>query len=167
MAVNWIETKKTVDTCSVESASSPVSCDVTPKRSGSYRLHASVDGRRGGMAPGVGLWESGDPVVDPTPGHRIELVADKRSYAAGETAKVVVRSPFEKATAIFTVERSGVVSKESRRGRGRLAELRVPIAAASAPNVHATVTLLPLGGKASTARTGSSVRSRCRRDGRG
>ena len=42
---------------------------------------------------------------------RIALVADRTTpYAPGETARLMVQSPFETATALVTVEREGVLS---------------------------------------------------------
>ena len=47
------------------------------------------------------------------PNHdRIDLIAEKKRYEPGETAKFQVRMPFREATVLVTVEREGVLSQK-------------------------------------------------------
>ncbi|MCY0988227.1 MG2 domain-containing protein [Nannocystis sp. ILAH1] len=141
----WQRTVKEVGHCTATSTSVPASCDLVPPNSGSYEVRAEVDGRRGGLTD---LWAWGhggaQPVV-PSKGRTIELTPDKARYAPGETAKLLVRSPFPAATAIFTLEQGGLLKQEVRRLDEAAALFEVPINASHAPYVHATVTLLPIG----------------------
>src|SRR5690606_12887175 len=91
----WHEVAEEVDRCSVSAAAS-TACRLVPKRSGSYRVSTLVDGRRGGSTR-LWAWGHGRDGVAPSPGRRVELVADKGRYRPGETAELVVRNPFSKA----------------------------------------------------------------------
>src|SRR5690606_31498314 len=82
--------------------------------------------------------------VAPSPGRRIELVADKGRYRPGETAELVVRNPFSKATMILTVEQGGILHHETRTVSESAARFSVPLGLEHAPQAHATVTILPL-----------------------
>ncbi|MDC0671410.1 alpha-2-macroglobulin family protein [Nannocystis radixulma] len=141
----WQRTTKEVGHCTATSGKVPASCDLVPTTSGSYEVRAEVDGRTGGM---TNLWawgRGGDKPVVPSKGRTVELTPDKSRYAPGETAKLLVRSPFPSATAIFTVEQGGLLKQEVRRLDEAAALFEVPITASHAPYIHATVTLLPIG----------------------
>lgn len=144
MQVDWHETRKRVDRCKAESATTLVRCEVTPKASGTYELVARVDGHEGGTIR-AWAWGSGYASSEPGTGHGLELQADRRSYAVGDTAKLVGRNPFAKATAIFTVEDGGVITQETRRVEAGPVSFDLPIEDRFAPHVHATLTLLPIG----------------------
>lgn len=142
----WQRTTQEVGSCTATSGNNPVSCDLVPSKSGSYEVRAEVDGRPGGT---VDLWawgSGGDKPVVPSKGRTVELTPDKARYAPGETAKLLVRNPFAAATAIFTVEQGGLLKHEVVRLDEAAKLFEVPIQAGHAPYVHATVTLLPIGG---------------------
>lgn len=89
------------------------------------------------------------------PGVRLDLVADRTSYAPGDTARVLVRAPFAGATALITVEREGIRQHETRTLRGTSEILEVPIPrSGSSPNLYLSVALI-LG---SDARKGADPR---------
>ena len=146
----WSTRRTAAARCTVKSAIAPVSCKLTPSRLGQYEITAEVDGRSGGA---LSLWswdddhESGDAPRVPSRGRAVEIVADKARYAPGDTAKLLVRSPYPAATAILTVEQGDLLEHRSRRIEGGAALIEVPLTAAHAPHVHATVTLLPIGAK--------------------
>lgn len=144
----WHKTRKLIQRCQVETATEPRACDLTPPTSGDYEITALVDGHAGGVRS---LWawdDAGDePVRRPEKGQRLELVTDKTKYEVGDTAKILVTNPFPAATAILTVEQDGITSHQRRRIDGSASLFEVPIEAAHAPHVHATVTLLPIGAK--------------------
>ncbi|HEY8379888.1 MAG TPA: MG2 domain-containing protein, partial [Nannocystis sp.] len=142
----WQRTVKEVGQCTAVSAAAPVTCDLVPPESGSYEVRAEVDGNPGGT---VDLWAwsygRGKPVI-PSKGRTISITADKTRYVPGETAHLLVRNPFPAATALFTLEQGGLLKHEVRRIDDAAAVFEVPIQAGHAPYIHATVTLLPLGG---------------------
>ncbi len=74
---------------------------------------------------------------------RIELKADKSSYRVGETARVLVPSPFQGATsALLTIERGGFIQRRTLTLRSNSEILEIPIEASFAPNVYVSVLLV-------------------------
>jgi alpha-2-macroglobulin len=132
--------------CSALSEPGPVSCTLKVPRAGDYRVIASVGGHDGGART---LWAYGDGAGTlgkaPSDGRVAQVSTDKAIYAPGDSARVVVRSPFAKATAILTVELGGLLSHQAKRVEGPAAFFDVPIDARFAPQVHVTATLLPIG----------------------
>jgi hypothetical protein len=118
----------------------------TPAEGGSYLLEASArdDGERA-VRSSLFVWVAGDtytPWLRPT-NDRVNLVADRTEYAVGETATVLVPSPFQGPHwALFTVERGGVLRHEARQVTGNSIVYQLPVEAGHAPNVYLTVTLI-------------------------
>lgn len=148
----WWPSRTEVGRCAVKSASGPARCALTPPRSGDYEITAEVDGQRGGAAS-LWAWREGDSdrAAMPERGRKVELATDKARYAPGEKAKIFVRSPYREATAILTVEQGGLIEKRAQRLTSGAAVMEVPLTAASAPYVHAAVTLLPIGERGEAA----------------
>ncbi len=140
---DWHRVRKDVDSCSVTSAVTPVSCEVTPPDSGRYELISTVGGREGGAVTTWAWRRGGSSSRFPTQGHRIDLVSDKPRYAPGDRAQILVRNPYPAATAILTLEQGGLVTHRSIKIDGGAEVLEVPITKSHAPRIHATVTLIP------------------------
>ncbi|MCA9705585.1 MAG: hypothetical protein KDK70_07050 [Myxococcales bacterium] len=145
----WHEVEVPAGRCKVTGTDAS-SCRLVPKRSGSYRVSASIDGRSGGSMR-VWAWGSGGDTAEPTPGRRMEIVADKDRYAPGDTAELLVRNPYLEATAILTVEQGDILHHETRRVTESAARFHVPLTAEHAPYAHATITLLPRGAEGDAA----------------
>ena len=115
------------------------------EKGGSYLVRASGRDVRGNFiqsetpfyATGAGYvaWQRGDD-------DRIELVADKETYRPGETARVMIPSPYERATALVTVEREGILSSRVLTLRGSAPQIEVPLTEEHLPNVFVGVILL-------------------------
>jgi len=142
----WASVPKVESTCSVTTAEKPVACELPVVRGGDYRIVARIDGRTDAS---TSFWAYGsygrDDDAVPSEGKKVPLVLDRAKYKAGDTAKLLVRSPFARATALVTYEQGGIVRSEARRIEGRSATFDVPISGVNAPWMHAAVTLLPLG----------------------
>jgi uncharacterized protein YfaS (alpha-2-macroglobulin family) len=87
-------------------------CRLDPDVSGEVIAVATTRDRDGNEARAVTYvylagnddwWFGGDN------GDRMDIIPDAKSYRAGDTAKIQVRMPFRKATALVTVEREGVM----------------------------------------------------------
>ena len=72
----------------------------------------------------------------------ITLTPEKTTYEPGETARIMVQSPFEHARALVTVEREGIISSEVRFLEGSTPQIEIPITEAHMPNVFVSVMLL-------------------------
>lgn len=138
----WREVSEVAASCEVRSAKEATGCRLVPERPGSYRVTALVDGKRGGSIR-AWAWGEGGGVDAPTPGRRIEIVADRETYRPGDTATLMVRNPYPEATAILTIEQGGILHHETRTVTAAAVRFSVPLAAEHAPHAHATVTLLP------------------------
>ena len=75
----------------------------------------------------------------------IKLVPDKKSYRAGETARVLAILPHENANLLVTTELDSVLSARHVRATGRTLILDVPIEKNYAPNVFLSVTFVKDG----------------------
>ncbi len=89
-----------------------VLCSGSAPASGDLILVARVDDAQGNAAIAtrdVYVAGSDDSWFEAGQGDRIDLIADKRSYEPGETARYEVRMPYRTATALISVEREGVL----------------------------------------------------------
>lgn len=78
--------------------------------------------------------------VDDTP--RFEITADKPSYKAGDTAKLLLKTPLKQATGMITIEREGVLERRPFALEGAGGTVDVPIKEGYAPNVYVSVMLV-------------------------
>ncbi len=74
--------------------------------------------------------------------NRVDLISDKKLYEVGDTARVLVTSPYTSATALLTTERDGIRSAQVFHMVGNTAVLPVPIDASAVPNIYASLTLI-------------------------
>jgi len=72
---------------------------------------------------------------------QLTLKPDQKHYAPGETATILVESPFT-GTALVTVERERVLRSFTTRLEGNAPAIRVPLVAGDVPNVFVSVILL-------------------------
>lgn len=87
--------------------------------------------------------DSAPPVAWSDDGARgLSIDTDKASYASGDTAKILVKSPFKEADALVTVERAGVLWRNVVHVRGPLPVIDVPIDGRYYPNVFVGVHLV-------------------------
>ncbi len=84
---------------------------------------------------GYVAWERSDD-------DRIELVADREKYVPGDVARVMVKSPYEKARALVTLERDGILDQWTTELVGSAPELKIPITKMCLPNIYVSVVLL-------------------------
>jgi len=129
----------------IRSESSAVEAQFVPQRAGLYFVKAEGQDVRGNMirtivhfyvsGTGYVAWKRSDD-------DRIELVADAERYEPGNVAHIIVKSPYEKARALITVERDGIIKEWVTVLEGSAPELSLPITNAYLPNVFVSVVLL-------------------------
>jgi uncharacterized protein YfaS (alpha-2-macroglobulin family) len=117
---------------------------VTVKEGGSYILRATARDAEGrptrtdvrfyATGPGRTFWR--------TEGNKIDLTPERVTWAPGETARVLIQSPWERATALLTVEREGVRSHRTFDITSTQQTVDVPLTAADVPNVYVSVMLV-------------------------
>jgi uncharacterized protein YfaS (alpha-2-macroglobulin family) len=134
-----------VGACDVVTALEPKGCPLDAKDGGYYVVVArAADARKNAVESAIGLyglgsgsfgWGDDDQAA-------VELVPNKKEYKVGETAKILVKSPFHEAEALVTVERGGVYRSERRTLRGGLPTIDVPITDDLRPNAYVAVHLV-------------------------
>ena len=70
---------------------------------------------------------------------RIDLIAERQQYQPGDTARLQVRMPYRRATALVTVEREGVLDARVVELSGKDPVIELPIKPGWAPNVYVSV----------------------------
>ena len=122
------------------------SFEFTPEKSGQYQATATGEDTNGNVIrSAVFLYAAGEDFVAwPRQNNdRLELVADKKLYAPGETAKILVPNPFSGSVkALVTLERSGVLEASVVEFTGSSETIEVPITAAHIPNVFVGVVIV-------------------------
>ncbi len=119
----------------------------TPPQGGNYRIEASsTDARGHALKSRTSLW-----VSDPDAGNvswrtdnpnALKLVADKKQYQLGDTAHLLVTSPFTQSTALLTVERGHLRRQQVVDLRGGAPTVDVPLLDGDLPNVYIGLTLI-------------------------
>lgn len=141
----WKEKEKNPQDCVVRSTSAPVKCTFQTKEGGSYRVSASVmDDRERRNESEMRLWVAGGKTIPKRDVEQetVELIPDRKEYKPGDTAEILVQSPFTPAEGVLTLRRSGIVRTERFRMDGPSTTLRIPIEEAFIPNIYAQVDLV-------------------------
>jgi len=143
----WISEKEDKEKAfyQIISGAEPVSFSFSPESAGLYLLQAQGEDSQGNkILTGSYFYVSGKEYIswEKRNDDRIELVADADNYHPGEVAKILVKSPYEKAKALITLEREGIVESWTEEIKGTADTLEVPITHDCIPNVFLSVILL-------------------------
>jgi uncharacterized protein YfaS (alpha-2-macroglobulin family) len=137
---------KVVSRCELTTGREPGSCALDVPAAGYFILVARSRDAAGKLAEAaVSLYATGpgEPTWQDSDRRSVELVLDKKSYAVGERARVLVKSPYREAEALITVERSGVYHSFHRVLHGTAPSFEIPVGAELMPNAFVGVQLLP------------------------
>ncbi len=138
-------TEKIVGGCSVTTTAKIAGCKIRLPKAGYYRVRAETTDAKGRRTRTViGVYAVGKRYVPwkQNNRNRLELISDKTKYRPGETAKILIKSPFRKAVGLLTVERNGIKSYRLIRVSGSVHVERVKIGAKDLPNLHVSVALV-------------------------
>jgi uncharacterized protein YfaS (alpha-2-macroglobulin family) len=128
----------------VTTKADPVPLSIPITEGGEYLLIASAEseGRSTttriwfyAVGEGYTAWERYDH-------NRIELVPEKKAYKPGDTARIMIQSPWETATALLTTEREGVRTWKPFTLTSTQQTITVPITDKDIPNVFVSVLLV-------------------------
>ena len=127
----WTEVPTDLETCEVVSQQTPVGCEFAPGIGGRYRISAHVvdDAGRTNRSE-LTRWVAGSR--SGVPSRRIDLEAanlipDAETYAAGDTAEILVDSPFASATGLLTISHNRIIELRTFEIADHAAVLEVPI----------------------------------------
>jgi uncharacterized protein YfaS (alpha-2-macroglobulin family) len=143
----WI-TEKTdieVETRTIQTKKVAETITFLPEKSGFYILKATGRDRKGNDITTTTYfyvtgkdyvpWERMDEDV-------VELVANDTNYQPGEVAKILVKSPYESAKALITIEREFILHSQVVDLLGSSETIEIPITSEHIPNVFVSVLLV-------------------------
>ncbi|MCI0495470.1 hypothetical protein L0Z72_10730 [candidate division KSB1 bacterium] len=143
----------TVIETNIQTDSKPVTYNFLPEKSGYYLMRASSTDRRGNkIVADCSFYILGKDYVawSRSDDDRIELEKNKNSYQPGDVATIMIKSPFERATALVTIEREGIIDHFMKEAIGSTPTLEIPIRDIYLPNAYVSVMLIQ-------GRTGDNV----------
>ncbi len=140
----FVETLSDEQLCDVTSGAEPVGCSLDVDTGGEYRITANVHDDAGGRnRTEITRYVAGAEAI---PSRNVEqevatLVPDRDEYEPGDTAELLVISPFAAGTGLFTVVAGNVATTRSFSMRNGSAVLDVPITDAHIGGAAITVDL--------------------------
>jgi alpha-2-macroglobulin len=118
----------------------------TPPNGGIFKARVTARDSRGNQATASDMiWGAGQDFIPwrQTNDRSFQLVTDKTEYQPGETAEVLIASPFQgEAYALLTVERGKVRKQEVLKLESNSTLYKLPISADLAPNVYISVAVV-------------------------
>ena len=144
---HWVSEKvdTVVETQKIKTAGEPRQVVLVPEKAGFYLLEAEGKDRRGNRivtttyfyVTGADYipWERKDEDI-------VELIPDSTNYRPGDTARILVKSPYERANALITVEREFVLHSEIREIVGSSSQIAIPVRSEYLPNAYVSVLLV-------------------------
>lgn len=134
-----------VTTKNIVTEQGAVTCSFDLSRAGYYRVRlTATDQKKRNVETGFIITASGDegiawPRFDKD---QIELVFDKYYYSPGESARIVVQTPYKEATGLLTVERNSILDYKSFEIKGNTPMIPLTIKGDFAPNAFVSVVLV-------------------------
>ncbi len=119
----------------------------TPPNGGTFKVLATVTDPQGReQSASTFIWVTSTDYISWRQGNndRIDLVADKDTYVPGETAEILIPSPFQgdDVKALITIERGSILRHEVITLPSNSYVYRLPITGALAPNVYVSVVIV-------------------------
>jgi len=142
---NWTEEIVDVQTCSLLSTPEPAICSFETPLGGSYQITAIVTDELGRKNQSrFTRWVSGgqQPPSRKVEQEKVTLIPDKETYQPGDTAQILVQSPFSPAQGMLTVTRSGILYTTRFQIENGSATLNIPIEEEYIPNLNIQVDLV-------------------------
>jgi uncharacterized protein YfaS (alpha-2-macroglobulin family) len=130
---------------SVTTAAEPVALEIPFKQGGYFMLEArgrGADGRFAVTRTSFYVLGSGYTAWQRFDHNRIELTPERQTYKPGETARIMIQSPWEQATALVTTEREGIRSHRQFSLTSTQQSIDIPITENDIPNVFVSVVLI-------------------------
>jgi len=144
---------KTVGQAEATSASSPQSAMLTPPESGSYRIRANFTDDCRDVACNVAtatdlqVWATGDNQVfwGSREQDRLEIKLDKATLKPGETATVLLQSPYPEAELYFAVVKDKPLYQQITKVKGGAPQIQFQVTPEMLPNAAVQAVLVRQG----------------------
>jgi alpha-2-macroglobulin len=131
----------------LKTGSSPAAVTLSTQKPGSYAIELSGKDAKGRESfTRVTFYSTGAEEIywERSDERRIEIVPDKKVYAPGDTARLLIKSPLSKGTYLVSVERDGVLEQRTVDLAGGAPTIDVPVTEDHVPVVYVFVsTSLP------------------------
>jgi len=141
----WTEVAAESQTCDTVSAADPVTCTFSMAKGGKWRVSADVIDDAGRFShTEMTRWVTGGDAI-PTRSvdlQSVTLVPDQPTYAVGDTAEILVQSPFGASTALVTWGSSGIEQTKVVEISAAGTTVGIPITESDVPAVHMQVELV-------------------------
>lgn len=141
----WTDVEVDAQDCTVTSADKQVSCSFDTDTGGQYKISSTVTDDDGGRNRSeLTRWVSGGDAV-PTRDVEQELVTivpDRATYHAGDTAELLVISPFSPAHGLLTIGRNGIESTRAFELTDGSTVLKLPLTEALVPGIDVQIDLV-------------------------
>jgi uncharacterized protein YfaS (alpha-2-macroglobulin family) len=143
----WQTERKEIEsgTWDVTTEAQPAPLHIPLPAGGYYKLEAVAQDDEGrstttrlwfyAVGAGYTAWERYDH-------NRIDLVPNRKTFKPGDTAEIMIKSPWETATALLTTEREGIRSWKQFQLTSTQQTVTVPIGEKDIPNVFVSVLLV-------------------------
>lgn len=143
----WISEKKDtiLDTKKIRTEKELIKIKFKPEKAGYYLLIAeSKDQRNNAIKTSTYFYMTG---MDYVPWERsdddiVELIPNAEIYKPGDVAQILVKSPYEKAKALITIEREFILENRVVNIQGSSDKIEIPILSDYVPNVFVSVLLV-------------------------
>ena len=142
---SWKETVLDEQTCSVKSTDKAQKCAFPAKQGGRYTITARVlDDKERPNETEITVWVAGGKQA---PKRNVEqeeatLIPNKKEYAPGDVAEILVMSPFPNAEGVLTLRRDGIIKTERFTIKESSIILKIPLEEKYLPNIYAQVDLV-------------------------
>ncbi len=149
---------KTVATAEVRSGNTPETVALTPPEAGSYRIRANYANAKNEVtATDARIWATGEGIAawgGRYNNNRLELQLDKASYKLGETAHVVIQSPYPEAELYFSIVRHNTIYQTVTKVKGSAPKIDFKITSDMLPNAAVEAVLVRQGESLSQTEVG-------------
>ena len=129
----------------ITTAADPVPLDIPLPNGGYFTLEAvgnAADGRKAVTRTAFYVLGDGYTAWARYDHNRIDLVPERKSYKPGESARIMIQSPWEQATALVTTEREGIRTYRQFALTSTQQSISVPVTESDIPNVYVSVLLV-------------------------
>ncbi|HKC86534.1 MAG TPA: alpha-2-macroglobulin family protein, partial [Blastocatellia bacterium] len=141
----WKERETNPQECVIKSGANATQCRFETREGGRYRITARIyDDKERPNETELTLWVAGgkQPPQRDLAQEKVELIPSGKEYQPGDTAEILVQSPFFPAEGVVTLRRSGLVTSERFTMNSASHTLKIPIKEEYLPNIHLQVDLV-------------------------
>ncbi len=141
----WKEETIDEQICQIKSIDGVSKCEFTAKAGGRYTITAGIfDDRERPNESELTIWVPGGktPPKRNVEKEEANLIPDKKDYAPGDVAEILVQTPFVPAEGVLTLRRDGIVKTQRFSMNESSTVLKIPLTEKYLPNIYAQIDLV-------------------------